>query len=695
MSFARLFLALLPLLVAARALAVTNELPVLRTIQEVRALTKEEAARGYPVHLQGVITYSAGERGLHFVADSTGGVYLNRVGPGFPRGTLVEIRGRSRAGATVPYIETAHDPTCSIVARGKGKLPSPFPIEPNQFAEIRYDAQLVKVEGRVEAVTGDGDGGFLTLAAGGITLRMIFPGVRGRSTVPTYLQGLRITATGVLGPATPLGKPQLLFAGSLHDVEIDPLELEERFSGAERVDARTWRRPNLNDPVRFSRAQGQVIYVEPRIGFFLFFGHEVPSLWVYSPHAADFEVGQHVEVVGRMDSSDRLRMRDAAVRLLPIQDNNLPAIQAYPANDPADDWYHLQGKLITVDLAVLSVQEGRLGEQNLILEGRKGLILGRVKQVPGKNWAPAVGSLVRVVGVSLLTGAEDFGLNSDTFFAQLFIRDPGHIQVLQEPPFWTDVRLRWLVWSVFGVSAFAFAWIITLRRRVRGQIAVISGQLERQAIHEERARLAREWHDTLQQQLVGVSIQVQAAAAQCKQAPELATQMLGRADAMLRHSQAEARRSVWNLRNEILEQRGLPEALKELRLNEPGRPAVNVRSSGDLSRRLPAETEFHLLRIAQEAVANALQHANARNIELVLQIEAGTVTLSIQDDGCGFDPAEAAASNGTHFGLLGMRERAGKIGAQLAIDAAVGKGTKTTVTLGNQTSSHSARVVRA
>jgi signal transduction histidine kinase len=297
-----------------------------------------------------------------------------------------------------------------------------------------------------------------------------------------------------------------------------------------------------------------------------------------------------------------------------------------------------------------------------------------------------VGSLLRLTGVCVTKDADVFGVDAEAVRGQLLVRGPGDIEVLKKPPFWTEGRLRWLLWTFLGVSVFAFAWVVTLRRRVHRQMAMIGHQLERQAIHEERARLAREWHDTLQQQLVGVSIQVQAASAQCKQAPELATQMLERADAMLRHSQAEARRSVWNLRNEILEQRGLAEALKELRLNEPGGPTVNVRSSGEAPRRLPAETEFHLLRIAQEAVANALQHAGAGTIELVLQVDCETITLSIEDDGRGFDPATAASGNGTHFGLLGMKERAAKIAAQLAIKTSAGQGTTITVTVKNQSS---------
>jgi signal transduction histidine kinase len=169
--------------------------------------------------------------------------------------------------------------------------------------------------------------------------------------------------------------------------------------------------------------------------------------------------------------------------------------------------------------------------------------------------------------------------------------------------------------------------------------------------------------------------------------------MLRRVKAMLRHSQAEARRSVWNLRNQILEQSGLVEALKELRQQPDGKATVEIRSSG-ISRRLPTEVEFHLLRIAQEAVANSLQHSGATVVELSLLFKEEAVTLSITDDGCGFDQAHVATGQGNHFGLLGMQERAEKIGGELFIDAASGRGTRITITVEKQSLLETAPALR-
>lgn len=693
MSSPRFISILLSLVLAVRVLAV-EELRVLRTVQEVRALGIDKATRGYPVQLQGVITFSESPGGLHFIADSTGGVYLQVAGARIPRGKLVEIRGRTDAGLTVPFIDTIKGPDCSVVVLGEGPLPSPIPLEPQQLQDIRYGAQLVKIRGRVESVSLQGRAATVTISTGISLVQVSLPDFNARSTLPTYLQGFSVTATGVLGPSPHVeevrkrfGEIQTFHAASLRDLEVDSQELEKRFAAAQPI-LEPWPPSLAPDAVWIGRSSGQIVYIEQQVGFFLSHARSAPwrrSVWVYSAQTADLKFGQHVEAVGKLDPTYVPVMRDAVVRpMLSVIDDRPPEPGKAFWYDPFEEGNALNGKLITVDLPLLSHHASVAGEQILILASEAGPIFGRVKQDLADSWRPAVGSLLRVTGVCVVKNAEDFGVNPAAFRAQLIIRSAADVQVLQAPPFWTNARLLWVVWSTLGVGVLALAWIFTLRRQVRSQMTVIGSQLEQHAIHEERARVAREWHDTLQQQLIGVSIQVQAAAAQCKQAPERATQMLQGVNAMLRHSQAEARRSVWNLRNSILEQRGLAEALKELRLSEPGQAQVVVRSEGDASLRLPADTEFHLLRIAQEAVANALQHSGATTIEVTLQCNQDAVTLSIADNGCGFDPAKVAQERGTHFGLLGMKERAAKINAQLVIDAAPANATTITVTAQSQ-----------
>jgi signal transduction histidine kinase len=107
---------------------------------------------------------------------------------------------------------------------------------------------------------------------------------------------------------------------------------------------------------------------------------------------------------------------------------------------------------------------------------------------------------------------------------------------------------------------------------------------------------------------------------------------------------------------------------------------ISVQSTG-APRRLPAVTEHHLLRVAQEAIANALKHSGAKRIQLALEYQPAQFQLRIRDDGRGFDRATAGQPSGGHFGLLDMRERAEKIGGGFSVCSQPGQGTEINITL--------------
>jgi signal transduction histidine kinase len=90
---------------------------------------------------------------------------------------------------------------------------------------------------------------------------------------------------------------------------------------------------------------------------------------------------------------------------------------------------------------------------------------------------------------------------------------------------------------------------------------------------------------------------------------------------------------------------------------------------------LPEDVSHHILRIAQEAVANVLKHAHADRINLTLRKEPKKLTLNVRDNGCGFEPNGAFHSGNGHFGIMGMRERAERLGGELRLESSPGKGT--------------------
>jgi signal transduction histidine kinase len=155
--------------------------------------------------------------------------------------------------------------------------------------------------------------------------------------------------------------------------------------------------------------------------------------------------------------------------------------------------------------------------------------------------------------------------------------------------------------------------------------------------------------------------------------PRVAQEAVENARRMSRHSMLEARRSVWDLRCHLLESGDLVSAMAEI--VKPLAPADRVKltfKTYGSPLRLPSPIEINLLRIGQEAVANAIKHGGCTEITVELDYGPGQVRLSVTDNGCGF----VASLFPGHFGLLDMRERAQSMGAQLKVDSQPGKGTK-------------------
>lgn len=194
----------------------------------------------------------------------------------------------------------------------------------------------------------------------------------------------------------------------------------------------------------------------------------------------------------------------------------------------------------------------------------------------------------------------------------------------------------------------------------------------------ERNRIARELHDTLAQGFAGTAFQLQVVSGNLKKAPHLAIKHLDIAIRMVRHSMAEARRSVLNMRSADLQDIGLSDALQAAARNLTAGRNLQIQLANRGSERpIPSEVEGELLRIGQEAITNAVEHAQAQNLRMGLEFLPDKLTLEIQDDGKGFD--SRLSTHPGHFGLLGMRERTEKIGGKLDIESWPGLGTRVRV----------------
>jgi two-component system, NarL family, sensor kinase len=189
---------------------------------------------------------------------------------------------------------------------------------------------------------------------------------------------------------------------------------------------------------------------------------------------------------------------------------------------------------------------------------------------------------------------------------------------------------------------------------------------------EERARIAREIHDTLVQGLTAIGLNLEGALAQLGDSPERARERLQRALDVSRESLEEARRSVLDLRAMPLAGRPLGEALAALGRRFTSETGIRVHVRAPAGSSFPARVEAELLRIAQEALANVRKHARAATVEIRLSRGGGSLTLSIRDDGQGFRVRRAPGSG---VGILGMQERARVLGGGLRVTSRPGHGT--------------------
>ncbi len=221
-------------------------------------------------------------------------------------------------------------------------------------------------------------------------------------------------------------------------------------------------------------------------------------------------------------------------------------------------------------------------------------------------------------------------------------------------------------------------------RHANLQLTHYATTLEQLAVSRERNRLARELHDTLAHALSALAVQLGAVDALWDDETDEARALLEHSLEMTRTGLTETRRALHDLRASPLDDLGLGLALKTLADSVAARHSLEVdvcasKHVDDLSYLM----EQGIYRVAQEALENVARHAGARHVTVLLDCEDdGSVTLTISDDGQGFDLSEADTDQ--HLGLRGMRERAEMMGGVLTVKSALGEGTVVTLSVSAQ-----------
>jgi signal transduction histidine kinase len=314
-----------------------------------------------------------------------------------------------------------------------------------------------------------------------------------------------------------------------------------------------------------------------------------------------------------------------------------------------------------------------LSHDNVFLEARIPLT---VASAPLPEWVRDTRLKLTGICVNIPTETTAIPQTSQTFFIRIAALDD--VVVISPAPWWSTRRILWVLGGAVGCALLIGSWAVSLRRRVAIQTKVIENQVHRAGVQEERQRLARELHDSLEQEMTGVGLQLETALARIATAPDAARNSIERARRLLHRAQRETRETIWDLRSSPTDPNVLPSLFREVLgpIAEAAGAELEVCCSENVPDGLPGTLMHHLARIAHEAAANAAKHGHPKHLRVSLDFIGGQIQLIIRDDGRGFLQAAAPGARQGHFGLTGMHERAAKCGGTLTITSMPGDGTE-------------------
>lgn len=698
-----LWLGIFPILAGAQQPAAP-----LGTAREVRELSREMAARALPVRMEGVVTFVSPANGAFIVADATTGIFVSTPDAavaGLPPpeqnfegppglGMKVEVIGITAPGGFAPIIIPRQ-----IRFLGPGFLPRAVPVTIADLQTGRFDCERVQVRGVVQhaafGVRGI-DAVRLELAAvgGHFVAYALVPGgfdPQRLEDAEVSLSGLALTFFNERGEIVG-ARVQL---HGIEDVEIVRPAPATPFDAPEaRLDSLLPFSPQQASLHR-QRVSGTVTVCRPGAYFYIQEGDR--AVRVSTRATVPLAPGDRVEVSGFVELLESFaELREAVVRKLgsaavpPAQPITRAAVlRTNPWQAPPRSASHLDGRRVVLQGRLEKVESIGAEGRRISLDCDGHLIFATLAQEEPRAALQRLvpGSDVSVTGVCRvqLSGGRPTLSNPVPTGFELLVHSPEDVAVLRVPPWWTLRRL-WLALGGTGlVLAMALIWAWMLRRRVAQRSAELEAEIGArrdaavvfEATLRERRRLAADLHDTLEQALTGLALQLEAVDIFQRSEPERGTRHLQLARQFLARSRDDVRRTVWNLRAQGLEGRTFGEALREMAIaqGEAGGVRVEIEIEGE-EFPLPDFIASNLLLLAQESVTNSLKHAAAQAITLRVTFGSEGVSLTLEDDGRGFDVAHVPGMKEGHFGLQGMRERVRRIGGKLEITSGAGRGTR-------------------
>jgi signal transduction histidine kinase len=653
---------------------VRGEPTALTNISQIKRLDSFVAGTALPVRVKGTVVF----HNLHkdcFIEDGADAIFVERktARTALRPGDRIEIEGVTGAGDYAPVI---HERNVTVLAQGE--LPAPRLVDFDQLMSGAEDCRWVEVRGLIRSASViPGSHVHIQLATGGGFVRAYLYDYAA-AEVPHLADSvvrLRGAVGGSFNKKRQLVAPLLFVSGAENVIVVEPASKDPFSLPAQHVATLLQYQPGPSTGHHRVRVRGVVTHQQ--LGNAVFLRDGPQGLLVKTLDYTPLRPGEAVDVLGfPVMGVYSPALHDAVVRKVEVERTE-PRPVSVTAPGVLDGRH--DADLIELEAELIDV--ARRAEQTVLVLQSQNVIFNAVfSDTSARINSLRRGSRLRVTGICLVQEVKEYVSKLSPTVFQVLLRSPADVRVLRRSSWWTPPRLAWAVGALSLVIVLALSWVWVLRRKVQEQTNIIRRQVQREAALEERTRIAREFHDTIEQELVGITMHMDMILAMLRQTPERAAHSLEVARQMVRRSLTEVHRSVWDLRCPALESGDLAAAIREVSrsLCESARVAVTTRIEGQAVR-LPRITETHLLRIAQEAINNTVKHAQASCVVVTLRFGAECIQLSIEDNGCGFQTADRGGCE--RFGLLGMQERAQKMGARLQVSSKTGSGTRVDVQL--------------
>ena len=707
-----LFLCLILFRLGPAALAQQPVEGLLTNAADVISLPADRASRFLKVFLTGVVTAADPVlKRRFFVQDSTGGVFVDNVnGRPLVPGDVVEVSGITYAGAFAPTVTA---PSVRVI--GTAPLPPAKPVSVEQLMSGSEDSQRIEISAVVRDARIDGSRLTMDLVAGGYRFRAYLSVARDFRF--DNLVGAQVLVRGTAAEAHNRSLRQLVavevYIPNLADLVVEKSESMNPFDGPVIPLDKLAQFRRGNSLAQRVHVRGAVTFQRPGQGFFLEDG--MFGLQVQSRQRGELSPGAVVDAVGFLSFENYLPVLQDAV----FRNTNEPDVPVKPQPATIEELqnghYHAEYISLSGKVIELTVNRGRQGATpsvatTMVVQASNFTFTAIADNLAGQAVLATIpiGSILQVSGICLTQINSDGKLES----FQILIRNPKDVLVIKKPSWLTAQRLLVGFLIVCSLLIVIVSWTVMLSRkntvlnfligeREKAQRALqqANDQLEQRvkertaqlkfeitarkesevqfkAVLMERTRLAQELHDTVEQTLTGIALQLDAASKLHDRSPESSLHHLELARSLMSKSQVEVRQSIWDLRSRALEQFDLATALAEgaRQLSCGTKVQVHFEAKGE-RRFLPEVVEENLLRIGQEALANTIKHSGATNVNIELQFERRQVNLQVSDNGIGFDREKVVGPGEGHFGLLGMSERAKRLDGRFILSSKPEAGT--------------------